>query len=153
MDFFQPIVDNPNATTETLTKLNMRWNLGISKWANAEEIAKIYKPKVFWKGKTIKQWQELTGGDKGQIQKHIANGTMETYRAYLKYIGKEDEWVPAAQRHVKRLFQGKSIRQWQELTGGNTGEIRKHIANGTMEKYKPYLKYIGKEHLWRKTAK
>jgi DNA-binding CsgD family transcriptional regulator len=49
------------------------------KWANIPCTAINKNLKIFYKGKTTKEWAEILGGDKGTIRNHIVNGTMEQY--------------------------------------------------------------------------
>jgi hypothetical protein len=64
--------------------------------------------------------------------------------ARLKGKQKSKEWQDKISKSLtKRIFRGKSVNQWCEILGGDKGEIRKHIKNGTMLEYTPYRKYIG----------
>ena len=50
------------------------------KWANIPCTAINKNLKIFYKGKTAKDWAKiLGGGDLGTIRNHIVNGTMEQY--------------------------------------------------------------------------
>jgi hypothetical protein len=44
---------------------------------------------------------------------------------------------------TKRVFQGKTVNEWTNMLGGDKGEIRQHIKNGTMLEYTPYRRHIG----------
>ena len=107
-------------------------------WQN--KISKSLTKRIF-QGKTVKQWVDILGGNKGGIREHIKNGTMETYGPYRQYIGLSA--LPRNQWAVKNIFQGKTVKQWSKILNGNAGEIREHIKNNTMITYGPYRKYIG----------
>jgi hypothetical protein len=61
-----------------------------------------------------------------------------------QYIKRSKEWQDKISKSItKRIFQGKSVKQWCEILNGDKGEIREHIKNNTIETYGPYRKYAG----------
>jgi DNA-binding CsgD family transcriptional regulator len=101
------------------------------KWANIPCTAINKNLKIIYKGKAVKEWVKILGGDRGTIRHHIKNGTMHEYRTYCKWAN-----IPYTKKTViKHYFQGKTVKQWAKILGGDPGTIRKNMQNGTMERY------------------
>jgi hypothetical protein len=102
---------------------------------DSEWIAKRCVDKIFWKGKSIRQWQELTGGHDGEIQKHIANGTMEQYDKYRKFMG-----LPSIRNafNIKQIMTPKGIMTYAEaklVFGYSQSETIRNRVRSNKEKY------------------
>lgn len=102
---------------------------------DSEWIAKKNCPKIFWKDKSIKQWEELTGGTAGEIQKHIANGTMEQYGKYRKFMG-----LPSIRNavNIKQIMTPKGIMTYAEaklVFGYSQAETIRNRVRSNKEKY------------------
>lgn len=64
--------------------------------------------------------------------------------ARLKGVKKTKQHIERmAKANTKRIFQGKSAKQWSEILNGDKGMVVMHIRNNTMETYGPYRKYAG----------
>jgi hypothetical protein len=80
-----------------------------------------------FKNKTVKEWAELLKGDRGEIRKHIKNGTMEQYSRYCEFMGLEK----VQRSSVKQLMTPKGIMtyaQAKEAFGWSQAEtVRKRV--------------------------
>jgi len=66
-----------------------------------------------FQGKNVNEWSEILNGDKGEIRKHIKNGTMLEYRPYRRHIGLKS----IKNKHfVKQLMTPKGIMTYEQAT-------------------------------------
>lgn len=99
MDFLSTPLPPSSGTEEICVKKRYGWNKGVS------------RPRRFFQGKTIKEWQAILGGDPGSLREHIKNGTMETYHPYRQYLGLKS----IKNRHfVKKIMTPKGVMTYEE---------------------------------------
>jgi hypothetical protein len=111
MDFLSTPLPQQSGSEETVVKKRYGWNKGLKKnkvWQ--ERINNALTKRVF-QGKTVNEWINMLGGDKGEIRKHIKNGTMLEYTPYRKHIGLKS----IKNKHfVKQIMTPKGIMTYEE---------------------------------------
>lgn len=132
MNFFQPIQDNPNATTETLEKKRIAWNKAMPRiWASGRKATKTVN------GILAVEWKKQHG---------------ETALYHLKKYGHLDNLgSPCGAKKGntnarQRIIEGKSVSEWAiELAVGRKRIVSWFEKYGTMKGCVP-----GKAGGWNK---
>ena len=134
MDFLSTPMPTSSGSEEQFVKTRPKIN---PTWLDGKRL-----PRRYFNGKNVNEWCDILDGDRGTILHHINNNTMMTYGPYRKYLGLDKLPIATTKR---RLFEGKTVKEWVKILDCDRGECLKHIRNGTMLNFNPYRLYMGLE--------